>query len=100
MRKITSFNEYRKMVSTGELTFRDVLGGTDSQDGMAIIRKIAKNYDKIIEDGTIGNVHEKELDMIKAMFYLIHKFGKACPEYQDIETEAIFYAMLTCAVEV
>lgn len=100
MRKITSFNEYRKMVSTGELTFMDVLGGTEAQDGMAIIRKIAKNYDKIIEDGTIGNVHELELKMVKAMFCLIHEFGKQCPEHQDIETEAIFYAMLTCAVEV
>lgn len=100
MRKITSFKEYREMVSTGELTFMDVLGGTDAEKGMAIIRRIAKNYDKIIEDGTIGNVHELELKMVKAMFCLIHEFGRECPEHQDIETEAIFYAMLSCAVEV
>ena len=92
--------EYRNLVSTGELTFMDVLGGTDAKDGMEIIRKIAKNYDKIIEDGTIGNVHELELKMVKAMFCLIHEFGRECPEHQDIETEAIFYAMLSCAIEV
>ena len=97
MRKITSFNEYREMVTTGELDFEKLFKDTDPEQGIKIIKRVAKSYEDAIMNNGITRISGKELLMVKSMFALIGGFGRMQPEFAEPEIEAILYAVMMSA---
>ena len=96
--KIKSFNEYRKLVINGELTFEKLFKGTTPETVYAIARKIAKAYEKeILKEDNSFKLYENELKLIQDTFTLIFIFAKEEPQFRDMETEAIFYSIIQCA---
>lgn len=97
MRKITSFKEYREMVTTGELTFEKLFENSEPEQGINIIKRVAKSYEDAITKGELTRISGRELLMVKSMFALIGGFGRMEPQFAEPETEAILYAVMMSA---
>lgn len=97
--KIKSFNEYRELVTKGELTFEKLFKDTEPEQVFEIATKIAKAYENIIMNDEELCISRNELMMINSIFKLIFIFGRMNPEFRNVETEAIFYTLMACATE-